>query len=153
VKNTGRLGVWGHLKEVETGRETVTATTLDGKVYETGERGPVFFVLECDCGYRFKVTKATFPGKRKMRSCVDFDPGREGVCLHSKPQLPKPKRPLGRPAGISRGLAKSIYFPVPLISRIDKFATAREGGNFSRAVVALVERALESYERDNPGVA
>lgn len=88
---------WGRISCLRIYHKPLMIRRSDGTEY-VGDNygGPKVMSLRCECGYEWEQETATFPGRRKMRSCMrpecEFTP------------RPKQKRPRGR-----QGYAVCVY--------------------------------------------
>ncbi len=119
---------WGHLEVVR----AYKADAQNGAVVDL-QGGPLTWVLVCDCGRRFEIEAARFPGKRKLRSCGDPE------CPWSQPQQPKAAagRALGRPRNAETCAALSLYLPVAVIGMLETWGK-RRGVSVGLAAAELI---------------
>lgn len=130
---------WGNLKIIEEGTDPVMAKGPRG-MYNTGDYGPVWWQLQCVCGYSWRVYKAEFPGRSLLRDC-----GRDECTARvtRQPQL----RPLGRPLTpqSERGQTYQFYLKPTLVAGLRVYAHD-EHLSLSAAASALLQDGLVNHE-------
>lgn len=133
---------WGYLTLLEIGSDPVMAVnTLTGKQYDTGETGPAWWLLRCDCGHEWKIAAHTFPGKKLLRSC-----GRD-ECPYTNHPPPAPRnKNLGRPPIYAKGkqpVLKTLYVPPEVVLDIYTYGYQNQcKGGFSGAAVEVLKKGL-----------
>src|SRR4051812_44355370 len=62
---------WGNLTMLDIYYKPLMIRNPDGTEYVGDNRGgPRVMLLRCDCGHEWEVPVKTFPGRRKLRSCM-----------------------------------------------------------------------------------
>lgn len=128
---------WGHITRVNVGNDPVMKRNLQNKEYETGEFGPTWWQLRCDCGHSWRIFEHEFPGRREMLTC-----GR-AECRFAHPEAEQPRR-VGRPSSENPSIPKQYYLPLSIVRGMEEMA--REDGypSVSKCVAEILQQGLEA---------
>jgi hypothetical protein len=128
---------WGHLEVTDRGADPIMATDQYQRQYATGESGPTWVLLRCECGRTFRIFEHEFLGKRKLRTC--------GQCELDQ-SIQTEHRPLGRPRAAERGQSVVLYLKPSFVAEVDQYAQEQRI-SLSKAFREIAELGLEALRR------